>query len=67
MANDRFYLGKLELTGLIRTLIRAYRFNNQNKDPEAVVLPYIDEVDGVKVEMEEPPKSKPSTAQKGEA
>jgi len=54
--DGKFYLGQYELAGLMRPAIRSYRFHNKNQNPKAIVIPYIAEVDGVKIEFEQPIK-----------
>lgn len=49
--DNKFFMGEREFTNIIYVLIRAYRFRNNNQNPEAVVLPNITEVGGVKVEF----------------
>lgn len=49
--DNKFCMGEREFTNLIWVLIRAYRFRNNNQNPEAIVLPNITEVGGVKVEF----------------
>ena len=51
MKDGKIYFGERELTNLIWTLIRVYRFRNQSKDPKAIVFPDVKEVGGVKVEF----------------
>lgn len=51
--DQKVYLGEAEFTNLIRTLIRVYRFRSSNQTPEAIVMPDVMEVDGVKVEFPE--------------
>jgi len=52
MEKDKVILGEVELSNIVRALVRAYRFKNQNKEPKVVVIPDIKEVDGVKVEFQ---------------
>ena len=54
--DDKFYLGQLEMANIIRPAIRSYRFNNNNQSPEAVVLPFVEEVDGIKIEFTKKPE-----------
>ncbi len=53
--DNKFYLGQLEMANIIRPAIRSYRFNNNNQSPKAVVLPFVEEVDGIKVEFQQSP------------
>ncbi len=57
MENDRFYIGQVELGMIISRVIRHYRFMNKNADPDAVVIPYLSDVEGIKIEYEEGPKT----------
>jgi len=54
--DQKIYLGEHELTNLVRTLIRVYRFRSKNQTPTAVVIPYVAKVDDVKVEFHKPKK-----------
>jgi len=47
-----FFLGQLELKAIVQKIIRTYRFFNNNRNPELVVIPFLSEVDGVKVDYE---------------
>jgi len=49
MQDNKFYFGAADLTNIIKRMIVGYRFHNLNKNPKAVVLPMVTEVDGVKV------------------
>ena len=51
--DGRFYLGQLELSLIVRRVIRHYRYHNNNADPESVIIPLIKDVDGVEVEYEQ--------------
>lgn len=51
MKDNKLYFGEFEFTNLIWVLIRAYRFRNSNKNPEAIVLPDIKEIAGVRIEF----------------
>ena len=55
MINNRFFFGEKEFTNIMWSIIRTYRFRNSNKDPEAIILPEVFEVGGVKIEF---PKAK---------
>lgn len=44
------YFGELEFQALIARLIRSYRFHNNNEMPKKIVLPAVDEVDGIPIE-----------------
>lgn len=50
--DNKLFMGEREFTNLIKVLIRVYRFRNKNQNPEAIVLPDITEVDGVKVDFQ---------------
>ena len=66
--DNKFYLGERELTIIMKDIIRTYRFHNHNKDPEAIIIPRVEEVSGVKVEYEtggrdtKPKASEPSNS-----
>ena len=49
--DNKFFMGEREFTNIIWVLIRAYRFRNKNQNPEAIVLPDITEVGGVRIEF----------------
>jgi len=49
--DQKVLFGEQELTNLIRTLIRVYRFRCGNQTPIAIVMPNVTEVDGVEVEF----------------
>lgn len=51
--DNKFYLGEKEFTNIMWVMIRAYRFHNRNQDPEAIVMPEVKEVNGVKIEYPE--------------
>lgn len=51
--DNRLYFGRHEFVGLMKVLIRTYKFRSKGKDPEAIVLPNVKEVDGIKIEIEE--------------
>lgn len=40
--------------GLLAKLVGTYKYFNNNQPPDKVVIPFIDEVDGVPVEVEYP-------------
>ena len=46
------YLGEVELTSVLRQLIRSYRFHYNNQDPKSVVVPLVPNVDGIEVVYE---------------
>ncbi len=50
MDDNKITFGDLEFTTTVRRLISAYRFRNQGRDPEAVVIPIITKVAGIAVE-----------------
>jgi len=54
--NNRFYLGQIELSLVVKRIIRHYQYHNNNQSPEAVVIPLLKEVDGVKILYEQEPK-----------
>ena len=45
------YIGERDLTRQLVYVIRNYRFNNNNQEPKAIVLPDIKEIGGVKIEF----------------
>lgn len=49
--DNKFFMGEKEFTNLIKILSRAYRYRNKNQSPEAIVIPKVFEVDGVRVEF----------------
>ena len=49
--NGYAVLGRLEFEGLLKKLLRVYRFNNDNETPKALVVPEIKSVEGVKVKL----------------
>ena len=49
--DNKFFFGNVEFTNIMWALIRAYRYRNNNQNPEAIVLPDIKEVGGVKIEF----------------
>ena len=55
----QFYLGQLELGLIVKRIIRHYRYHNNNQDPQAVIIPLLKEVDGVKVIYEREVETKP--------
>ncbi len=61
---SKFHLGEKEFTNIIWTMIRAYRFRNSNENPEAIVLPDVKEVNGVKIEYPEV-EAEPKTGKAG--
>lgn len=58
--DQKVFFGEKEFTNLIRVLIRAYRYRNNNQTPKAIVMPDVKDVDGVKVEF---PKTKSETVE----
>ncbi len=52
MDSNKIIFGDLEFTTTVKRLISAYRFRNNGKDPEAVVIPIITKVAGVAVEYQ---------------
>jgi len=50
--NNQFYLGQLELSLIVKRIIRHYRYHNNNQDPQAVVIPLLKEVEGVPISYE---------------
>lgn len=50
MQDGNIYFGEGEFTNLVKVLIRAYQYRNNNQKPKFVVFPEVKEVDGVKVE-----------------
>lgn len=55
--NNKFYIGQIELGMIIERVIKHYRFLNKNDNPVAVVIPYLSDVEGVKIEYEKGPKT----------
>ncbi len=47
--DKQIILGTIELTNLIKALIRGYKFHNNNEPPLAVVIPHIGKVEDVTV------------------
>ena len=60
--DNKFYLGEKEFTNLAWALIRAYRFRNKNQNPEAIVMPDVREIGGVRIEY---PKTRTKTNKAG--
>ena len=57
MSNTRIegevmYLGSEELSIILKSMLRGYRFLHDNTMPTTIVLPNITEIEGVKVEYE---------------
>ena len=40
--------------GLLAKLIASYRYFNNNQQPEKVIIPFVEEIDGVPIEFEYP-------------
>ena len=60
--NNQFHLGQLELSLIVKRIIRHYKYYNNNNNPEAIVIPLLKEVEGVKILYEkEPTVAKPRT------
>ncbi len=47
------YVGELEAKAFLVGYLRAYKFRNQNKSPVKIVLPNLEEVEGVRIQVEE--------------
>jgi len=47
---SKFHIGQQTMTNFFWVMIRAYRYYNKGTDPEALVMPDIKEVNGVKIE-----------------
>jgi len=39
--------------GLLSKLVRTYKYFNNNETPEKVIIPTLDEIDGIPIETEE--------------
>ena len=64
--NKQFHLGQLELSLIVKRIIRHYRYHNNNQDPEGIVIPLLKEVEGVPILYEkEPTVAKPRTDKPG--
>ena len=65
--NNRFYLGQIELSLVVKRIIRHYRYHNNNQDPQAVIIPLLKEVDGVEILYEKEPtvEAKPRAGKAG--
>jgi len=48
--------------GILSKLVRTYKYFNNNELPLKVIIPAVDEIDGVPVEVEEEIYAMPSTA-----
>lgn len=46
------FLGTTELSNIMRMLVRGYKFTHENRLPKLVVIPVLDDVDGVKLHYE---------------
>lgn len=46
-------VGKLEFTGLMIETIKAYRFTHKGESPAKIILPKVEKVEGVTIEIEE--------------
>lgn len=47
--DNKFYLGQQELSLMCKKIIRTYQYHNSNELPEAIVIPYLEEVEGVPI------------------
>ena len=65
--NNQFHLGQLELSLIVKRIIRHYKYHNNNNNPEAIVIPLLREVEGVKILYEKEPTTvaKPRTGKPG--
>ena len=66
--NNQFHLGQLELCLIVKRIIRHYKYHNNNNNPEAIVIPLLKEVEGVKILYEKetmPTVAKPRTGEPG--
>jgi len=48
---DKFIMGDMEFTNLVRLMIRFYNIRNNNRKPKVVIMPTIFEVDGVTIQF----------------
>ena len=48
--DDSVLFGELEVTSLIKTLIRVHEFRHHNKKPKTIIFPEVFNVDGVSIE-----------------
>ena len=46
---NKFYLGQTELSFIVKRIIKHYQYRHNNESPEAVVIPSLDEVEGVPI------------------
>ena len=67
--NNQFHLGQLELSLVVKRIIRHYKYHNNNNNPEAIVIPLLREVEGVEILYEQEPTiptvAKPRTDKSG--
>ena len=54
--NNQFYLGQLELSLIVKRIIRHYRYHNNNQDPQGIIIPLLKEVEGVPIIYEVEPE-----------
>ena len=61
--DNQFHLGQLELSFIVKRVIRHFQYTHNNESPEAVVIPLLKEVDGVKIlyEQETAMETRPKT------
>ena len=50
--NGIIYMGETEFRMLMVRLIVSHKFHNDNQMPKKIVLPAVDEIEGVKIEQE---------------
>ena len=46
---NKFYLGQAELSFIVKRIIKHYQYRHNNEDPKAVIIPYLEEVEGVPI------------------
>lgn len=50
---EKVTLNPTAFTNLLKATIKAYQFMNKNQKPPAIIIPLVEEVDGVPIEYEE--------------
>lgn len=43
------YMGELDFTGILKSLIKGYKYTHKGEKPEGIVIPRVDMVDGVPI------------------
>lgn len=51
--DNKFHLGQVELSMVIKRILRHYRYHNKNQNPDEVVMPLLKEVEGVPITYEQ--------------